>query len=311
MVTIPLFDGTFYTAEARRQVGYDERVPLTGVVLHHVDPERGDRRAQVVDVDDNGDPNDEGAAWTPGEVFEDGLHGVTLSVVEPDGEAGYRVEVSRGWWLDVEISGVGRVTGSAGEIDCAFSCANLLAAPGALVLEAVPGEGMIFSGWSGACSGTGPCSVTLGTRQAVAAEFVPPLAIVSGPQLPTAMAGSWYQGELKATGGTGVYLWRLTGGTLPKGVALDSIQGTLAGIPEESGDFSFQITTTSRVLTASASFHLTVEIPALQRQTVIDELLVPGSALTWDQRRYLDIVGNANGKFDLGDVQLFLRRNGG
>jgi hypothetical protein len=40
------------------------------VVLHDVRPGRASP-ALVVDGDDNGDPNDEGAMWLPGETFEE------------------------------------------------------------------------------------------------------------------------------------------------------------------------------------------------------------------------------------------------
>jgi serine protease len=39
-------------------------------------------------------------------------------------------------------------------------------------LSATPSLGSVFNGWSGACSGTGPCSVTLSEARSVAARFV-------------------------------------------------------------------------------------------------------------------------------------------
>jgi hypothetical protein len=48
-------------------------------VIHNVDTTRG-RPAQVVDPDGNGDPNDAGAMWTPGETFVDSANEITVSV---------------------------------------------------------------------------------------------------------------------------------------------------------------------------------------------------------------------------------------
>jgi M6 family metalloprotease-like protein/uncharacterized repeat protein (TIGR01451 family) len=70
MVKAPI-SGTprYYTVEARQLVGYDKGLDAEAVIVHEVDPSRTARPAQVVDPDGNGDPNDEGAQWEPGERF--------------------------------------------------------------------------------------------------------------------------------------------------------------------------------------------------------------------------------------------------
>ncbi|HZP80367.1 MAG TPA: hypothetical protein VFB21_01895, partial [Chthonomonadaceae bacterium] len=72
----------YYTVEARAFAGYDSSsgIPGEAVVLHDVDTTRSDRRSQVVDVDNNGNPNDAGAMWTPGETFTDTDKGITVTV---------------------------------------------------------------------------------------------------------------------------------------------------------------------------------------------------------------------------------------
>jgi hypothetical protein len=70
----------FYTVEARRFVGYDNQIPAEAVVIHKVDTTRSDRVARVVDSDSNGNPNDAGAMWTPGETFTDPTNGITVTV---------------------------------------------------------------------------------------------------------------------------------------------------------------------------------------------------------------------------------------
>ena len=71
MAQIPIGDSPtdFYTVETRLFAGYDDEIPDEAVVIHKVDTTLEDRLAQVVDVDNNGDPNDAGAMWTPGEIF--------------------------------------------------------------------------------------------------------------------------------------------------------------------------------------------------------------------------------------------------
>ncbi len=62
---------------------------------------------------------------------------------------------------------------------CAATCTNSYP-PGTIVtLSAAPAAGSTFAGWSGACSGTGDCQVTLSAAQSVTATFtaVPTFAI--------------------------------------------------------------------------------------------------------------------------------------
>ena len=78
MATIPISgSSTFYTVERREYVGFDLAVPGEAIVIHEVVPGRS-RRAQVVDPDNNGDPNDAGAIWLPGEKWTAPGGGITV-----------------------------------------------------------------------------------------------------------------------------------------------------------------------------------------------------------------------------------------
>ena len=83
----------FYTVEARLFAGYDDGIPDEAIVIHKVDTTREDRLAQVVDVDNNGDPNDEGAMWTVGETFTDLENNLQISI-DAAYETGYRVTIN-------------------------------------------------------------------------------------------------------------------------------------------------------------------------------------------------------------------------
>ena len=83
----------FYTVEARLFAGYDEGIPDEAIVIHKVDTTRGDRLAQVVDVDNNGDPNDAGAMWTLSEIFTDSENGIQVSI-DAAYATGYRVTIN-------------------------------------------------------------------------------------------------------------------------------------------------------------------------------------------------------------------------
>ncbi len=82
----------FYTVETRLFAGYDDGIPDEAIVIHKVDTTLADRLAQVVDVDNNGDPNDEGAMWTVGETFTDPSAGLQVSV-DAERATGFQVTI--------------------------------------------------------------------------------------------------------------------------------------------------------------------------------------------------------------------------
>jgi hypothetical protein len=68
-------------------------------------------------------------------------------------------------------TGSGFVGGAAG-IDCGPTCFAPVAANSKVTLLAVADDGSTFAGWSGAgCSGTGQCTVTVGSDTSVQARF--------------------------------------------------------------------------------------------------------------------------------------------
>jgi hypothetical protein len=75
--------------------------------------------------------------------------------------------------LTITVSGQGSVTAPAQSFACAGTCAQPLAAGTAVQLAAMPAAGMLFTGWSGACSGTGVCTLTLAQDTQVGAAFAP------------------------------------------------------------------------------------------------------------------------------------------
>ena len=81
-------------------------------------------------------------------------------------------------------TGTGSVLSSPAGIWCPTDCRQGFS-PGAVVhLDARPASGSTFAGWSGACSGTGPCDVSMGAERTVTAAFV-----ATGPPAPEAPAG--------------------------------------------------------------------------------------------------------------------------
>ena len=68
-------------------------------------------------------------------------------------------------------SAKGTVTASPGGIACGRDCDEGYAAGTPVTLTATPATGATFAGWSGACAGTGHCTVTLNQSTSVTASF--------------------------------------------------------------------------------------------------------------------------------------------
>lgn len=71
-------------------------------------------------------------------------------------------------------TGSGTVTANLGGIACGADCTKSYAVGTAVQLTAHPAAGSVFSGWSGACTGTQPtCAVIIGSAVEVGAGFAP------------------------------------------------------------------------------------------------------------------------------------------
>ena len=76
--------------------------------------------------------------------------------------------------LAVTVSGSGKVLSQPGGIDCGATCTAQFATDSTVTLTATPTPGWSFSGWAGACTGTGPCAVAMGDPRTVTVTFAPP-----------------------------------------------------------------------------------------------------------------------------------------
>jgi sugar lactone lactonase YvrE len=74
--------------------------------------------------------------------------------------------------LTVSKSGNGTVVSAPDGINCGTSCRASFTNGTSVTLSATPADGNRFSGWSGACTGTGACVVTMDSAKSVTATFV-------------------------------------------------------------------------------------------------------------------------------------------
>ena len=111
-------------------------------------------------------------------------------------------------------TGSGTVTSSPTGTSCGSAC--LTFPTGTVVtLTATAAAGSTFAGWSGPCSGTGGCIVTMNANQAVTATFNlianPTLTISISPATATVQTGGTQQLTAPVTGGASAILWSVNG----------------------------------------------------------------------------------------------------
>ena len=97
--------------------------------------------------------------------------GTADCVVDVTADTSVTATFTRRYDLVVSTAGAGTGTVSGNGIDCATTCSQSYDAGTAISLTATPTTG-VFSGWSGDCSGTGSCVLSMNANHSVAATFV-------------------------------------------------------------------------------------------------------------------------------------------
>jgi uncharacterized repeat protein (TIGR03803 family) len=100
-------------------------------------------------------------------------------------------------------TGSGSVASDVGGIACGTSCSAAIDLGSSVTLTATPDAGSTFAGWSGACSGTGPCAPVMSDDRTATATFeaIPPIQPTltnpaPGATLPGAdVAFTWTAGQ--------------------------------------------------------------------------------------------------------------------
>lgn len=87
--------------------------------------------------------------------------------------------------LTVSRTGSGRVTSANGSIDCGGTCSATYPSGTSVVLTATPSPGGSFTGWSGACSGSSTCNLTMSAARSVTANFSSVADFPAGGVVPT------------------------------------------------------------------------------------------------------------------------------
>jgi len=220
--------------------------------------------------------------------------------------AGIALRLRFGWLL-VTKRGPGSIRSSPDLVD------EVITAPGTVVtMVAEPDSDAFFLGWSGDTTlGRDTLTVMLTTaRTFVTSAAFERFLVPSAPATQTVYMGANSTLTFSATGGSGTYTWVLLNGSLPPGMTLQT-NGLVSGVPEVVGNYPL----TARVMSGSQAKDVPVTIavaaPALTTSAVLARLLGTGGSLTADEIRYLDLLGNRNGQYDVGDFRAFIDKTGG
>ncbi len=123
---------------------------------------------------------------------------------------------------------------------------------------------------------------------------------------PVTLGEQGYSAALQATGGLEPLLWTAID-PLPEGLTLSS-SGTLTGESRFLGDAVFRVAVADGLgQRVEANVSVTSAMPTIARTTMLDAV-AGGPPLAAPSARALDLAGNRNGRLDVGDVLLHLKR---
>src|ERR1039457_2730490 len=176
-------------------------------------------------------------------------------------------------------TGGGSISGNPPGISCGASCSSNFAQGAAVTLTAVPDFGSVFDGWSGACSGTGPCTLSVTAVKNVSASFSPtvsPMVAINSPS--GVIATHTPQLNYNVSTGTvvvkvdGVLVSQVSGNTLATladGPHIVRVEATNAGGHMGFAESSFTVDTTppavASILPANGSTNEPVRMSVLAR----------------------------------------------
>ncbi|OGT13239.1 MAG: hypothetical protein A3F73_07820 [Gallionellales bacterium RIFCSPLOWO2_12_FULL_59_22] len=233
--------------------------------------------------------------------YNDGGAGNTASATVTVKHVVYPLAVTRSG------TGTGAVTGNG--IDCGDTCSASFNSGASVMLTASPATGSYFEGWSGECSGTGSCAVTMNAAKNVIATFkpVPFAASVTSSITPisaTASATVNFKDDDKGKPGA-VYVtaWVRFNGLAAMGISAASLgRGVHAssaannpGYAGEADNRQAALYSLLAVADANNNDFVLIQLTPSGWQLVVDGQLTPyESGVLGDSLAYLSLLDNAD-----------------
>ena len=86
--------------------------------------------------------------------------------------------------------------------------------------------------------------------------------------------------------------------------------GVFIGTPAKDSTFNFTVRVISGQQFLDLLLRITITAPTLAVANVVSQLLSGGTHLTANELTYLDLLGNHNGSYDVGDFTAWLDKTG-
>jgi M6 family metalloprotease-like protein len=207
--------------------------------------------------------------------------------------------------LAVELKG-GQGDVTPGTLVTQPAAPDLWFAPGTSVtVQAQARKGFNFLRWSGALAGQpNPTTLTLTAPVQATAEFELTYKIAAATVRVRAAEDPML--TLEPENGTPPYSWKVVSGTLPQGLSLNLV-GQLFGAAMETGSFPLTVEVSDGIgLKAQGQVVLQVDDAVIAAANLASKFLLAGPALTNAQSAYVDLRGNGDGNYDLGDFRAWV-----
>jgi uncharacterized repeat protein (TIGR01451 family) len=167
----------------------------------------------------------------------------TRTIMLARGEAAV---VARTLTVSTVGAGTGEVTSAPAGISCGTACQASFAPGQNVLLEAHAEPGSAFSGWGGACTGTGPCLVSMTAATSVVAAFVttrPPIEVAPPGSGGCTLAGAILSANADAAiggcaAGSGADVIHVPAGTHLLTTVADTQGGMQTGLPLIASDIT-------------------------------------------------------------------------
>ena len=135
------------------------------------------------------------------------------------------------------------------------------------------------------------------------------LLLIANDSLRSGLIGFEYADTVRVVNPPGALTWSVAAGSLPPGLTLDASSGAIAGIPQTSGQSTFTVRAQGATRVGLKTFRLTVGRPDVSVSAAAQHLL-GASPVSMPLQRFLDLQGNNNGRYDVGDFRAYLRAKG-
>ncbi len=217
---------------------------------------------------------------------------------------------SQNFSLTTSVVGNGSIASTPSGISCGSDCEESYAEDTQVTLVASAETGFEFNGWSGACSGTGSCSVTMNSNKSVTAEFVEEqpstfdlnVTVIGDGRVTSSPNGIDCAGDCNETfdEGTSVTLTA----TPDPGYELDYWQGDCSGNSSCSVEMNANADVTARFKAEGTGSEILIENYSPQGDAFqIDNIPDDASGITWHPglEQYL-VVQNGAARIHRYDV---------